>query len=86
MNNPTTTYEAFVGLKNALNEIENEQLQELLENNEKLIVNIIQAAKKLSVINEVHDYLIDQVDKPIEKGGISRDTFQYFVDLMIVSE
>ncbi|RPK29389.1 hypothetical protein [Paenibacillus xylanexedens] len=86
MNKQTTTYEAFEGLQKVWNGIENEQFQELLESNEKLIINIIQAAKKFNVINEVHDYLVDQVDKPIEKGGISRDTFQYFVDLMIESE
>ncbi|MGV2887903.1 hypothetical protein [Paenibacillus taichungensis] len=84
--NKQTTYEFFNELHKLWSKSEVDPLEESLENNEKLIINIIQAVKKYNVINEVHDYLVDQVDKPVDKGGINRETFQYFVDLLIESE
>ncbi|ASA21797.1 hypothetical protein [Paenibacillus donghaensis] len=67
-------------------ELERDTFEDCLERTDRLLTNIIEAAKKFCIINEMHDYLLDKVDKPIEQNGLERDTFQYFVDLMIISE
>ncbi|WP_106766447.1 hypothetical protein [Paenibacillus faecalis] len=56
--------------------------EDSLHDMDRLVRNILDVVKSYGIADHVHDHVLDKVDKHFDQNGITRDTYQYLVEIL----
>lgn len=59
---------------------EKETIEDIREQNDQLLNSIVSGVDSLGLIDDLCNYLLNKIDKPISENGIQRESYEDFID------